>query len=182
MRRTLYSIAFFMALLLVIAIPVHAQGAGDSTAPSIGIPSVSPASPGSGASVTVSVDVNDTGSGVASVSIVYSTDNWASSNNTVSAPYVPTSDNYQGTIPAQSQGSYVSYYVVALDAAGNRAVNNNSGGFFAYDVTGGFGGGIGGFNITNTSMWIIAAILGAIMVAMVVVMKRRSGSKKSAGT
>ncbi len=169
-----------MLVLLVLAMPVHAPAGGsDSTPPSVGTPTVSPSNPGPGDKVTVSVDVNDTGSGVASVSVVYSTDNWASVNNTISAPYTPAFDDYRATIPALSQGSHVSFYVVAVDAASNRAVNNNSGSYYAYDVTGGSGGGIGGqFNITSTSLWIIAAILGAMMVGMVVMFKRRSGSRK----
>ena len=118
--------------------------------------------------------------GVQSVMIAYTTDNWAS-NQTVSAPYVPRFDDYQGSIPAQPQGTHVSYYVVAVDAASNTSVNNNSGSYFSYTVgagTIGGGGGGGSFNITSTSLWLIAAILGAIMVGMLVVFKRRSGPSK----
>ncbi len=37
-------------------------------------------------------------------------------------------------IPALQYGGHVAYYVVALDNAGNKALNNNSGSYFAYDV------------------------------------------------
>jgi hypothetical protein len=169
LRIALCSACIFLAVLLVFTIPVHA-------APTIGTPSVSPSTPGPGDQVTVSVDVTEGSPGVASVMIVYSTDNWAS-NSTVSAPYVPTSDNYQAKIPALASGSHVSYYVVAVDAGGGRSVDNNSGSYFSYDVTGGgFGGG--SFSITSTWLWLLAAVLGAMMVGMVVVFKRRGSTAK----
>jgi len=148
----------------------------------IATPTISPSAPGSSDQVTVAVTVTEASPGVQSVMIVYTTDNWASVNRTVSAPYLPSSDDYRAVIPSQSDGTHVSYYVVAIDANSNSAVNNNSGSYYSYTVSGlgnGGGGGIGSFNVTSTSLWLIAAILGAMMVSMVVVFKKRSSSGKA---
>ena len=167
-----------LAVLLVISYPGHSQGNGGSGAPSIGTPITTPSAPGSSDQVTVNVTVISS-AGVQSVTVVYTTDNWASVNQTVSAPYVPQFDNYQGVIPAQAEGTHVSYYVVAVDVGSNRSMNNNSGTYYSYTVGAGTGGG-GSFSITSTSMWLIAAILGAVMLGMVVVFKRRSSSARPA--
>jgi hypothetical protein len=173
LRRAVYSILVITVVLLAFGIPVHA-------APTIATPTITPSVPGSSDQVTVAVNVTEANPGVQSVMIVYTTDNWVSVNRTVSAPYTPQYDDYRAVIPAQPDGTHLSYYVVAVDASGNSAVNNNSGSYYSYTVgsgTGG-GGGIGSFNITSTSLWLIAAILGAMMVGMLVVFKRRSGSSK----
>ncbi len=105
----------------------------DATPPTIGTPSLSPSTPGSNDTVTVAVAVSDP-TGVASVLIVYTTDNWNLVNSTVLAPYNAAFDDYRAVIPEQPQGSHVSFYVVALNVGGNRAVNNNSGSFFSYNI------------------------------------------------
>jgi len=181
LRRTIISTIIVLAVLLVISYPGHSQGNGGSGAPSIGTPITTPSAPGSGDRVTVNVTVMST-AGVQSVMVVYTTDNWASVNQTVSAPYVPRFDDYQAIIPAQPEGTHVTYYVVAVDVGSNRSVNNNSGSYFSYTVGAGTSGGGGGgsFNITSTSLWLIAAILGAVMLGMVVVFKRRSSSARPA--
>ena len=178
LRRTVISTIIVLTALLVISYPGHSQGNGGSGAPSIGTPITTPSSPGSGDQVIVNVTVTSS-AGVQSVTVVYTTDNWASVNQTVSAPYIPQFDDYQATIPAQPEGTHVSYYVVAVDVGSNRSVNNNSGSYYSYTVGAGTGGG-GSFNITSTSLWLIAAILGAMMVGMVVVFKRRSSSARPA--
>ncbi len=106
----------------------------DTTPPTISTPSIKPTSPGSGDSVAVSVNVTDTGSGVKNVSITYTTDNWKTTNTTLLASYNITSNLATAQIPAQQYGGHVEYYVVAFDNAGNRALNNNSGSYFTYDV------------------------------------------------
>ncbi len=180
LRTTVVSTIIVLAFLLVISYPGHSQGNAGSGAPSIGTPITTPSAPGSGDQVTVNVTVTSS-AGVQSVMVVYTTDNWASVNQTVSAPYVPQFDNYQGVIPAQAEGTHVSYYVVAVDVGSNRSMNNNSGTYYSYTVGAGTGGGGGGsFSITSTSIWLIAAILGAVMLGMVVVFKRRSSSARPA--
>jgi len=179
LRRTVISTIIVLAFLLVASYPGHSQGNGGSGPPSIGTPITTPSAPGSGDQVTVNVTVTSS-AGVQSVMVVYTTDNWASVNQTVSAPYLPQFDDYQGVIPAQAEGTHVSYYVVAVDVGSNRSLNNNSGTYYSYTVGAGTGGGGGSFNITSTSMWLIAAILGAVMLGMVVVFKRRSSSARQA--
>jgi len=180
LRTTVVSTIIVLAFLLVISYPGHSQGNAGSGAPSIGTPITTPSAPGSGDQVTVNVTVTSS-AGVQSVMVVYTTDNWASVNQTVSAPYVPQFDNYQGVIPAQAEGTHVSYYVVAVDVGSNRSMNNNSGTYYSYTVGAGTGGGGGGsFSITSTSIWLIAAILGAVMLGMAVVFKSRSSSARPA--
>src|SRR6266705_952955 len=181
LRRTVISTIIVLAFLLVISYPGHSQGNGGSGAPSIETPITTPSAPGSGDQVSVNVTVTSS-AGVQSVTVVYTTDNWASVNQTVSAPYVPRFDDYQAVIPAQPEGTHVSYYVVAVDVGSNRSMNNNSGSYYSYTVGTGTGGGGGGgsFNITSTSMWLIAAILGAVMLGMAVVFKSRSSSARPA--
>lgn len=128
---------FLVAFIIVVApvVLVHAPPA-DGTPPIINPPSIQPASPSSSDAVTVSVVVRDTGSqasGVKNVSIVYSTDNWQSVNITLGAPYNATSETATAQIPPQSTAR-VTYYVIAFDIAGNMAVNNNNGNYFAYDI------------------------------------------------
>jgi len=178
LRRTVISTIIVLAVLLVISYPGHSQGNGGSGAPSIGSPITTPSVPGSGDQVTVNVTVTSS-AGVQSVMVVYTTDSWASVNQTVSASYVPRFDDYQAIIPAQGEGTRVSYYVVAVDVGSNRSVNSNAGSYYSYTVGAGTGGG-GSFNVTSTSMWLIAAILGAVMLGMVVVFKRRSSSARPA--
>src|SRR5213593_4281678 len=113
------SICLVMASLLVLGAPlmVHAPPP-DTTPPSIGTPVISPSSPSASDIVT----------------IVYTTDNWQSVNTTVTTSYNATTTTATGQIPALSAGGHVAYYIIALDNAGNKQVNNNSGTFYGYDV------------------------------------------------
>ncbi len=136
----------------------------DSTPPTISTPTIQPASPGSGDKVTVSVNVTDAGSGVKSVNVTFTTDNWKNTNTSILASYNITSGVAKAQIPAQQFGGHVEYYIVAFDNAGNRAVNNNSGNFFAYDVAAPF----------YSSPWFLA-LLAAVIVAIIalVIFSRR---------
>ncbi len=180
LKKIIWSILLALALLLVIGInaPAHAL-------PSIGTPSIQPTSPSPNDAVRVSVSVIDYGSGVASVSIVYTTNNWVSVNNTIQAPYNATNDDYEAMVPAQPSGTHVLYYVVAVDASNNRVMNNNSGSYCAYDV-GGTGGGGGGGNplgltINSWLFWAIVLGLGATLVGVLVMGRRRSSSSQKTG-
>jgi hypothetical protein len=88
----------------------------DNTPPSITGVSINPTSPAHGEAVVVSANVQDTGSGVQTVVLKYSTDNvnW----NTV-AMTLSSGTLYQGTIPGQNVFSNVSYYVQATDRLDN---------------------------------------------------------------
>ena len=128
-----------MALMAIIVpvVLVHAPPA-DGSPPTIGQPSIQPASPTSSDTVTVSVVVRDLGSqasgvNASAVSIVYSTDNWQTVNITLAAAYNATSETATAQIPPQSSAR-VTYYVIAFDNAENMALNNNNGNYFGYDI------------------------------------------------
>ncbi len=104
-----------------------------STPPSIGTPVIQPASPGPGDIVTVKVNVTDNQS-VNNVTIVYTTNNWQSANSSITASYNATTHVATAQIPSLTFGGHVAYYIVAFDNAGNRAVNDNNGSYFTYDV------------------------------------------------
>lgn len=65
------------------------------------------------------------------MTLVYSTDNWKTTNTTVVASYNSTSQQATAHIPPQYNGGHVEYYIVAFDGNGNKAVSNQ----FSYTVT-----------------------------------------------
>ncbi len=128
------SLCLFVAFTFLLGAPLLAHApAPDTTPPSIGTPSITPTTPGPSDPVKVLVNVTDNRSGVQNVTIVYTTDNWQSVNNTILASYNATTTIATGQIPALTSG-HVAYYIVAFDNAGNKRVNNNSGAFYTYDV------------------------------------------------
>jgi hypothetical protein len=137
----------------------------DTTPPTISNPWIKPTSPGSGDSVTVFVNVTDAGSGVKNVSITYTTDNWKNTNTTVLGSYNITSGVATTVIPAQQYGGHVEYYIAAFDNAGNKALNNNSGNYFTFDVAAPF----------YLSLWFYAvlAALVAVIVAFFLFSRKR---------
>ncbi len=142
----------------------------DYTPPTIGTPSIAPNPPSSADTVTVSVNVTDAGSGVKNVSITYTTDNWKT-NATVLGAYNITSYIATTQLPAQQYGGHVAYYVVAFDNAGNKAINNNSGSYFTYDVSAPW--------YLNTLVFAaVAAAVAALMAALFFTRRR----KKTAST
>jgi hypothetical protein len=134
MLKIRLSVYLVIASLLVLSAPlmVHAPPP-DTTPPSIGTPIISPSSPSASDIVTIQVNVTDNHS-VQNVTIVYTTDNWQSVNTTITTSYNATTTTATGQIPALTNGGHVAYYIVALDTAGNKQVNNNSGASYAYDV------------------------------------------------
>src|SRR5262245_44777781 len=120
--------------LFVLAAPLlaHAPPA-DTTPPSIGTPTINPTSPTTNDAVTVLVNVTDN-HGVQNVSIVYTTDNWQTTNSTIPGTYNTTTTTATAQIPSLSNGGHVAYYIVAYDTSDNKQVNNNSGAFYTYDV------------------------------------------------
>lgn len=77
--------------------------------------------------VTVTTNVTDNagGSGVANVTLSYSTDNATFTNTTMTLN--ATTGLWNGTIPGKPAGTTVYYNIVAYDNAGNHAVNFNTG-------------------------------------------------------
>jgi hypothetical protein len=146
----------------------------DTTPPTISTPTIKPTSPGYSDTVTVSVNVTDTGSGVKNVSITYTSDNWKTVNKTLTATYNITTSIATAQIPALQSGGHMEYYVTAFDNAGNKGVNNNSGSYFSYDVSPPW--------YLGTNFWLLV-VLGlalAVILFAVIYTKRRKRSTKAA--
>jgi len=137
----------------------------DTIPPTIGTPTIRPASPGSGDKVTLLVNVTDAGSGVKNVSVTFTTDNWKTTNTTILGSYYIANGTAIMQIPAQQFGGHVEYYLVAFDNAGNKALNNNSGNFFTFDVAAPF----------YLSLWfyVVLAALAAVIVAFFLFSRKR---------
>ena len=82
-------------------------------------------------SPVVHCDATDAGSGIATVTLYYRMDGgtW----NPVSMSHT-TGNQYEGSIPVQSWNTFVEYYIVAQDTAGNSVTDNNSGSYYSYTV------------------------------------------------
>jgi parallel beta-helix repeat protein len=106
----------------------------DVAPPSIAAPSVSPPTPISVDTVTVSVAMTDSQSGVKSGTLYYTVDNWVSVNISRAMTYNTISALWTATIPAQAYGTTVRFYVTACDNAGNIGKNDNNGQYFTYTV------------------------------------------------
>jgi hypothetical protein len=65
------------------------------------------------------------GSGVANVTLSYSTDNTTFTNTAMALN--ATTGLWDGTIPGKPAGNTVYYRIIAYDNAGNFAVNSNTG-------------------------------------------------------
>jgi hypothetical protein len=124
-----------LTLALVIGSVAVAHAPPPSQPPVIGTPIISPTAPTSSNIVTVSVNVTSSRSTIKNVTIAYTTDNWKSTNTTIIATYNATTTTATGRIPAFGPGTHVEYYIVAFDNAGNNSLNNNNGGYFAYNVS-----------------------------------------------
>jgi len=84
-----------------------------------------------GDAVTVSVDVSDGNTGVEEVILSY-TDGVAWHNTTMG--YSEALEAYTGEVGEQEAGGTVSYRILTRDAAGNWAVDDNSGELYSYEV------------------------------------------------
>ena len=126
---------FLLTMALVLGSVAIAHAPPPIQPPVIGTPVISPTSPTSSDTVSVAVNVTSTRSTIKNVTITYTTDNWKSTNTTVVAAYNATTTTATGRIPTAGPGAHVEYYIVAFDNAGNSRVNNNSGSYFAYNVS-----------------------------------------------
>lgn len=108
----------------------------DTTPPTIADPTQVPAKNNVNGSqaVTVSVNVTDNvgGSGVASVTLSYSTNNVTFTNATMTLNTL--TGLYDGTIPGYPAGTTVYYLIYASDNAGNAATPNTNTGNWNYPV------------------------------------------------
>ncbi len=175
MRKIAYSILLLVATTLTLGLPVMVH-APPNNPPQIGTPSISPAAPTGQSVVTITVNVTATRNPVNNVTVVYTTDNWHSTNTTVLASYNATVSNAATAhIPALASGGHVGYYIVAYDTAGKRAINDNSGGYFSYDVSSATAATVGWI----TTVAVLGAVGAAIIGFVYFVMKPKRSATKS---
>jgi len=127
------NLAVVISFLLLL--PAVATVVAPPPGPNISTPSILPSSPGPSDQVIVTATVTAGNAGVLNVTLVYSTDNWKTTNTTVVASYSSTSQQAMAHIPPQYNGGHVEYYIVAFDGNSNKKVNNNIGSYFSYTVT-----------------------------------------------
>jgi len=114
--------------------------------------------------VTVLVNITDHESGVRNATLQYNLNNSATWI-TIVMSYNSTSGLYYATIPGQPENAYVKYRIVAYDNAGNMAVEDNAGQYYAYTVIPEF-----------SSATILALFM--ILTVLVVVFARKRQSKR----
>src|SRR5713226_5902929 len=149
---------------------VHAPSA--NTPPNIGTPVINSSSPGPSDTVTVSVNVTSARSTVKNVTVTYTIDNWKATNSSIQASYNATTTNATAKIPPLTMGGKVSYYVVAYDISGLKAVNA----YFSYNVTA--PQGPASTTATLTYILVTIAIGAAISVVAIMILKAPIGSTK----
>jgi hypothetical protein len=82
--------------------------------------------------VQIDCDASDSGSNIATVKVAYR----LNGGSWIFLPMTNTTLNhYQTTIPVQSFGTLVEYYINATDTAGNWILDDNSGSFYSYTVS-----------------------------------------------
>jgi len=177
-KRSLPLLLLVLTLAFGYAAIAHAPP--PSQPPVIGTPVISPTSPTSSDTVTVSVNVTSARSTIKNVTMTYTTDNWKSMNATVVATYNGTTTTATGRIPALAPGAHVEYYIVAFDNAGNSNLNNNSGNYFVYNVS-----APTSLTSVSTLTYIlvaggIAAAIGAVAFMILKAPQNKSRSKSAA--
>lgn len=107
----------------------------DKTAPTTGVPTRTPVTDVLfGQQVTVAVSATDSMSGLANANLSYSLDNGTAWQPSINMYYNASTQLWQATIPPQPQGTWVTYKITVADNAGNQAVNDNAGLFYAFPV------------------------------------------------
>jgi parallel beta-helix repeat protein len=112
--------------------PFAGNWAWDVEPPSISDVSQDPEIPNDLETVTITVIVTDTESGVHNVTLSYSTDGGETWNNVTMQK--TTEDTYQGEIPGLPVETHVQYKITAYDNAGNPAIEDNAGSYYNYTV------------------------------------------------
>lgn len=87
-----------------------------------------PVSPMYDDTVDVHVDAVDLRPGIDYVAINYTTDGGTTWNS------LSTTGTYDATIPAQTYGTFVEYFVIAVDGVGHEAIDDNGGLMYSYTV------------------------------------------------
>jgi hypothetical protein len=83
--------------------------------------------------VTISVNVTDSESGVSQAILSYTTNNgstWANLNMQLNA----TTNSYEAQIPQQLPGTVIKYKIIAYDNAANNITKDNNGYYYTYQV------------------------------------------------
>jgi hypothetical protein len=83
--------------------------------------------------VTISANITDLGSGVREAILSYFSDNKTAWEN-VTMNYNSTTALYEGIIPKQPYDMRIEYKIIAYDNAGNRAIEDNAGKYYIYQV------------------------------------------------
>ncbi len=176
LRRSLVVMLALIAALATVSLAYALPP--DNQPPTIATPTIQPSSPGPSDAVSVLVNVTDARSGVKNVTIVYTTDNWQSVNASVMMAYNATvSDIATAQIPSLASGGHIAYYIAAFDNDGNRAVNDNNGSYFGYDVPAPPG-------IANVNTLVYIGVLGAVgaavsVMAYMILKKPATGSPQA---
>ncbi len=138
----------------------------DNTLPVISSPVYSPSNPTPADHVIIAFNVTDTGSLVKNATVYYTTDNWASVNQTVVASYNSTSYKATVSMPLFSALAPVKFYLMAWDNAGNSAKNDNSGSYYTFSI--------GSAPILSEPwFWVLVALALVALVVIFAVTRRR---------
>ena len=132
----------------------------DKTPPVIGAPTRQPSGEvPQNQSVTISVSLTDSISGMKNATLYYSIDD---GDSWVDLPmsYHAVSGDYQTVIPKQAEGTIVNYRIVAYDNAGNSVAKDNAGEYYIYTVV-----------ISEFSIWIM--LLSVIIVTLAVIIYKK---------
>lgn len=150
---SLFSMRIACALSLLFVLPALSivAAAPPHPGPTISTPTITPFPPGPNDVVTIHVNVTSA-AGVHNVTIIFTTDNWRTTNMSVPASYNATNAHALAHIPPLYNGGTVKYYITAFDNNNNRAVSNNGGSYYSYTVA-------APTSIFNTSSWIETALV-----------------------
>jgi outer membrane protein assembly factor BamB len=107
---------------------------GDSTPPTIGVPSRRPKTVMPYQNVTVSVNASDPESGIENITLYYSTDNRTTWKELVPMHYDMSTAVFEALIPGQPANTWVDYKIIAYDQAGNRATLDGTEPYCTYQV------------------------------------------------
>ncbi len=142
----------------------------DSQAPIIDTPQFS-YHPPAGEPIHVSVNVTDEGSGVDSVTLLYSNDSmqtwhsvhWSSSN-------LPA---YEFILPAMENGARVQFYLVSTDKVGNTTVADNAGDYYVLEVLTPQASTSAGEPSSPVPFTLYVGLAGVVVLVIILILKRQ---------
>jgi uncharacterized lipoprotein YddW (UPF0748 family) len=122
--------------------------------------------------VTVKINVTDLESEIATVALYYTTDrglNWKTSIANTSDSTSTRPAIYVALIPGMSPGTTIQYKIVALDRAGNLAIDDNNGQYYVYNVIPEF---------QNTILLAVAFLASTLLVTLILISARLKSVQK----